>query len=49
MKFDFMCVMFVVINNDGLNYVLINCYVLFGYYFVVIVGVGLLVGLVFVV
>lgn len=41
--------MLVVKYNDGFDYVLINKYVLFGYYFVVIVGVGLLVGFVFVV
>lgn len=48
MKFDFTRATFAVINNDGLNYVSINRYVLFGYYFVVIVGVGSLVGSVFV-
>lgn len=35
--------------NDGLDFVFINKYVFYGYYFVVIVGVGLLVGFVFVV
>lgn len=46
---DLMWMMFVVWYNDGFDYVLIDKKVLFGYYFVVIVGVGLLVGLVFVV
>lgn len=46
---DLMCMMLVVCYNDGLDYVLMDKKVLFGYYFVVIVGVGLLVGLVLVV
>lgn len=48
-EFDERCLIFVYCLNDGLDYVLINKSVLFGYYFVVIVGVGLLVGFILVV
>lgn len=41
--------MFVYMFEDGKDYVFINKWVLFGYYFVVIVVVGLLVGLILVV
>lgn len=42
-------VILVEIFDDGIDYVFIDWWVVFGYYFVVIVGVGLFVGLVLVI
>lgn len=49
LKLDDSRVMFVCVRNDGKDFVLIDKVIIFGYYFVVIVGVGFLVGLILVV